>query len=149
VSEGDVQALRRLYSRSFASLDSDEVDQAIEELMAFLAPEFEWHQDPLLFSTTAVKGAGEMRTFLDETRDAFEQWRYDADSFDEAGGRIVVTGRIVGRGRRGGAAFESEFGHVWTVRDGKGVRLESWFDVRKALDAAGLSRPSSQQAPRA
>jgi ketosteroid isomerase-like protein len=138
VSEDDVQALRRLYGRSFASVDSAEVDQAIEQLLAFLAPDFEWHQDPMYFSARGIRGAEEMRTFLDETRDTFEQWRYDADRFEEQEGRIVVTGRIVGRGRRGGEAFESEFGHVWTLRDGKGVRLDSWFDATKALRAAGV-----------
>ena len=138
MSESDVAAVRRLYGRDYGSLDSEEVDRGIEELLAFLAPEFEWHQDSRLFSATTIKGAEEMRLFLEETRDTFDQWRYDADRFEEREGQIVVTGRIVGRGRRGGEPFESEFGHVWTVRDGRGVRLDSWFDAVKALRAAGL-----------
>ena len=43
-----------------------------------------------------------------------------------------------GRGRGSGVTVDTEGAHVWTLRDGKVVRLEAFADRAKALAAVGL-----------
>jgi ketosteroid isomerase-like protein len=69
--------------------------------------------------------------------EAFEDYEEDCEELIEAGEHVisVLTGR--GRGRASGTDVEMPFFIVWTIRDGKVVRLV-WFPTRTdALEAAG------------
>jgi len=46
--------------------------------------------------------------------------------------------RHVGRGKLSGAEVEQRFAQLWTVRDGKIVRMEMYPDREDALEAVGL-----------
>jgi ketosteroid isomerase-like protein len=63
----------------------------------------------------------------------------DVDEVLDAGENVVVVDRQSGRGRGSGIPLAQQTASVWTVRDGKVVRIV-WFLTRgKALQAAGLS----------
>jgi ketosteroid isomerase-like protein len=47
----------------------------------------------------------------------------------------VMTGRFAGRAS--GGEFDVGVAHVWTVRDGKAVRVESYLDTAEVLRALG------------
>jgi ketosteroid isomerase-like protein len=46
------------------------------------------------------------------------------EEFVDAGDRVVVHFRFVGTGRTSGVPIEERLVHVWTVRDGKAIRME-------------------------
>jgi hypothetical protein len=52
--------------------------------------------------------------------------------------RIVVLYRQTG-GKTSGVEADARGGHVWTMRNGKAVRLEVHAHRHEALEAAGLS----------
>ena len=85
-----------------------------------------------------LNGVGQMLAAMDET---WEEIRIEAEEFLDAGNRVAVMGRLVGKGRGSGIEVERPFnGQVWTVRDGRVVRLEFGFSDREStLQAAGLS----------
>jgi ketosteroid isomerase-like protein len=69
----------------------------------------------------------------------WEDWHIEAEHYISAGDFVVVLCRYTGRGKESGVAVDTPGAHVWTMRDGKGVRLEIFSSRTKALEAAGLS----------
>jgi len=55
------------------------------------------------------------------------------------GDRVVCVGRVKGSGLSSGAAFESGWACLFTIRAGRVIREQPFFDRREALEAAGLS----------
>jgi uncharacterized protein len=69
----------------------------------------------------------------------WDDWRVEAEEYISAGEFVVVLCRYTGRGKESGVAVDTTGAHVWTMREGKGVRLDVFSSRRKALKAAGLS----------
>ena len=53
-----------------------------------------------------------------------------------ADGRLLVTGRYVGQGRRGGGPVDAAFAHVVSVDDGRITALEQYTDTARWAEAA-------------
>jgi ketosteroid isomerase-like protein len=60
------------------------------------------------------------------------------DLRDLGGGRVFMVASHHGRGRGSGVEVGTESGYIYTVRDGKIVRLELFGKPADALAAAGL-----------
>jgi uncharacterized protein len=69
---------------------------------------------------------------------AWEQVGMYANEFIERGDTVVVLATARGRGKGSGVEAEAKFAHVWTMRDGKAMRIAAYFDQAEALKASGL-----------
>jgi ketosteroid isomerase-like protein len=69
---------------------------------------------------------------------AWEDWRWEAEEFIGAGDRVVAVLRVNAKGRGSGVDVERLDGAVWTVRDGKCIRLDYYGSKAEALEAVGL-----------
>jgi ketosteroid isomerase-like protein len=76
---------------------------------------------------------------IEETLEAFEDYRNDIEEFIDAGDAVVVPVRISGTGRTSGARVDVRVAHLWFLRDGKVVQGEVHRSTKEALQAAGLS----------
>ena len=54
----------------------------------------------------------------------------------DMGDRVVVTVRLGGRGRGSGVEIAARFYDVYTLRDGKIVRMDQFTERSEALEAA-------------
>lgn len=72
---------------------------------------------------------------LEETVEAFEDYRVEPQDFIDAGDAVVVPVRISGRGRASGAMLEAHVVHVWVLRDGRAIRNEIYRTTAEALEA--------------
>ena len=63
------------------------------------------------------------------------------EEFVELGDRVLVLTRQSGRGKHSGVLLDRELGDLFTFRDGKIVRLESYWNRDEAVRAAGLEPP--------
>ena len=63
------------------------------------------------------------------------------EEFIDAGSdQVLVFSREGGRGRGSGAEVVTQpTAHLWTIRNGKAIRLRSYWERSEALKAAGLS----------
>jgi ketosteroid isomerase-like protein len=117
-----------------ASHDIDTIRTAYEEFAAHhaaavlvkLDPEAEWVEggggdspsgtfvgpDAIATGVFAVIGAN------------FDEYHVDPSEFVDHGDRVVVTGRFTGR-NKSGATLDTDFEHVFEMRDGKVVRFEN------------------------
>ena len=57
----------------------------------------------------------------------------------DCGDDVVAFVRYRGRGTESGVEVEASMANVWTIRDGKAIRLRQFLDRGKALEAVGLS----------
>ncbi len=68
----------------------------------------------------------------------WERWQVEPEEFIASRDFVVVLCRYTGRGKGSGVDVETHGAHVWTIRDGKALRLEVFSSRAKALTAAGL-----------
>ena len=69
---------------------------------------------------------------------SWESWRWEPEEFVAAGDRVVAVLRVHAKGRESGAEIERLDGAVWTMRNGKGTRLDYYGSKAEALEAVGL-----------
>ena len=136
MSEENVEIVRRVYETTARS-DSDAV-------LALYDPEVVVDGSQSAYRDLGIggvyRGHEGLRSFF---REYFEPWESVEEACEElidAGEQVVSVGRSRARGRVSGAEVESraQYG-VWTIREGRIVRVE-WFRTREAaLSAAGPS----------
>ena len=82
----------------------------------------------ILVGTTveAYRGPEAVLEWLDEGDDAFDDFSVELLAVEELAGHVVVSMRQRGRGRVSGAEVDHRFTHVWTLRDGLAIRMQSF-----------------------
>jgi len=75
---------------------------------------------------------------LREWLSPWEEWRCEAEDYVASGDHVVVLTRYTGRGKESGVDVDTRGAHLWTLRDGKAVRLEVFSSRARALEAGGL-----------
>ena len=74
----------------------------------------------------AYRGSEAVLEWMDEGDDAFDDFTIELLEVEELGGHVVVSMRQRGRGKVSGADVDHRFTHVWTLRDGRAIRLQSF-----------------------
>jgi ketosteroid isomerase-like protein len=111
-----------------------------QALLPFLHPEFEAITSPeVAMEPDTYRGAEGVRRYFESFEDAMEDIRFLTEGeFLDAGDKVVVPFRLAARGRETGIEVEQPAFQVWTLREGKALRLEVFGSREKALEAAGL-----------
>ena len=81
----------------------------------------------------AVQGFGE------DYLAAFADMVFEPEEFIENGDQVLVLLTRRARAKGGTAEMVVRNGHLWTLREGVALSVESFPDPEKALEAAGLS----------
>lgn len=130
MSEDNIEVARRGYE-AFNRGD-------IEAVLEFIDPNVEVDEGHELPDRAIYRKHEGFITNARAWSDVFEELRFEPKEFIEVGDRLLVLVRVSGHGRESGAEFDQHQAHVWTVRNGKGVRLEFYADRAEAEKAAGL-----------
>ena len=69
---------------------------------------------------------------------AWDDWELNMEELHEAGDQVVAILRQRGRAKSTGLPVDMHFGQVWTIRDGKQLRMQMYASPEEALEAAGL-----------
>jgi ketosteroid isomerase-like protein len=82
----------------------------------------------ILVGTTveAYRGPEALLEWMDEGDDAFEDFTVELLDVEELGEHVVASMRQRGRGKASGAEVDHHFTHVWTLRDGRAIRMQSF-----------------------
>src|SRR5438034_4240665 len=102
-----------------------------------LAPDFEWQQHAEAVEPGSHHGAG-VGAALRRIFDIYENFRVEAEEYIDGGDNVVVVGRTRATAKGSGMEPQQRFAFVWTLRDGRLVRLAVYADRAEALEAAGL-----------
>jgi ketosteroid isomerase-like protein len=132
MSQENVEIIRRGYE-AFAEGGVD---------FALLDPEIEWH-GPHEFPDLAgpYHGHDGVRRYMETLSEVFDDYRMVPEEFIDAGAdQVLVFSREGGSGKGSGAAVQTHpTGHLWTIRDGKAVHMQSYWERAEALEAVSLS----------
>ena len=77
--------------------------------------------------------------FYADTRENWEQLQTVAEEFRDLGDRVLVLGRVKGRGKASGAPVDQPFAGIFDFRGDRICRYRVYFDHAEGLRAAGLS----------
>jgi ketosteroid isomerase-like protein len=98
-----------------------------------------------VFNPTTYGGIEGLRQWADDMDDVWQKFRVEVIEFIDAGDRVVVVIRLHGKGKTSGIEVQQRVAGIWSVRNGRVVRVEiGYTDPREALEAVGLSE---QDAP--
>jgi uncharacterized protein len=133
MSQQNVEIVRRVYEAA-ARRDA-------ESVLALYDPEVELDNSRLEVAgwDEVYRGHEGLRRFFRQWHEAWDEIEYDFDELIDAGDQVISVVSRRGRGRASGAQVELHVALVWTLREGRVVRVV-WYPTRKeALEAAGLS----------
>ena len=86
-----------------------------------------------------VRGKDALRALLQDWIHTFDGFGMELLELIDAGGDTVVAlERFGGRAKRSGVDTDQVIGDVFTIRDGKIVRVREYPSLEAALEAAGL-----------
>ena len=145
MSRENVELVRRVYEAA-ARRDA-------ETVLSLYHPDVVWdmssHPYGDMWEGGVAHGHSGLRTWFRDWYEAFETFEHDCHELRDAGDTVISVGTDRGRGRGSGAEVKwKNISGVWTIRDGKVVRVV-WFATREqALDAAGLLEDSLRPAAR-
>ena len=86
-----------------------------------------------------IHGREAVLSYLRRWEDPWDEYELQAEEFIGAGDCVVVTIHVRARGAASGIEVDARSHQVYTLRDGKLVRMDEFLDRDEALDAAGLS----------
>jgi ketosteroid isomerase-like protein len=102
---------------------------------ALLDEDFEWLEPEQTLLSGNHRGFAEVRQAIEAQLEVWDEFTIEPEEFHEIGDRVAVPIRQRARGGASGVEVEIRIGHLWTVREGKIVRLEVFparEDARKA-----------------
>jgi ketosteroid isomerase-like protein len=106
-----------------------------------VTPDFEWY--PAI--ATALDGGGGYRgregieKFAADTRENWEELQALPEEFRDLGDRVLVLGRLSGRGKGSGAPVDTPYAGILDFRGERIWRSRMYLDRDEGLRAAGLS----------
>ena len=121
---------REFAARMYAAVNARDRD-AIEALTA----------SDIVVATTVEEffGPASLLRWLDDGDEAFDDFTVELLDVDELDGHVVASMRQRGRGKASGAEVDHRFTHVWTLRDGRAIRMQSFADRDDAIRYAQRS----------
>jgi ketosteroid isomerase-like protein len=120
------------------------VRRGLEHFLATGEPDWDTTADDLEIHDHDIPDRGEYRgragiqRWLEDWGAAWAEWNFEPREFIDAGARVVVVAQLTAKGRDSGVQVSRQDALVYTVRDGKIVRLDYYNTRDQALVAAGL-----------
>jgi uncharacterized protein len=132
VSQENVEIVRKGYE-AWNRGDLDHIRRVTDD-------SFEWREASEVPGAGTRRGRAEFDRYLHSFQHFWRQFEFEPLEIRDAGERVLAVVVERARSARSDVEVSQLFMHVWTLREGKAVRLEGFYDEAAALEAAGLSR---------
>jgi ketosteroid isomerase-like protein len=107
----------------------------IETAFAPIDEDFEFHEDPQYPETGVYRGRKAFRGYFERFREEWDDYHVNAEEVRDSGDKVLVFTHQTARGKASGVQIDLRIAHLWTIRDGKAVRMQAYFDREEALKA--------------
>jgi ketosteroid isomerase-like protein len=132
VSQENVEIVRRV----LASFNDGDVESALAGFDSNGVWDNTRSEVPGLEQT--YSGVAGLLELLGQINEAFPDYRLEAEEFVEAGDRVLVMAREIGRGGTSGITVDRAIAFVYTVVNGRISRFDTYTDRAQAMaEAAG------------
>ena len=105
----------------------------------FTTPDFEWITSMAAVEGEVFVGRVGIETYFGRMRDAWDVFQTLAEEYRDLGDRVLLLGRLDGRGRTSGVPVSAPLDILFDLRGGRISRMHSFLDHDEALRAAGLA----------
>jgi ketosteroid isomerase-like protein len=105
----------------------------VDEALAHAVPGIVWNP----IEESSAQGHDAVRASLERWKGEWDDYELIPEELADMGDRVVATVRLRGRGRASGIEIDARFYDVYTLRDGKIVRMDQFTERSEALAAAG------------
>jgi ketosteroid isomerase-like protein len=110
-----------------------------EDVLAFLSDDFEYVNPEYAVEAGTQHGHAGWSHVMENLEAAFHEHSHEVGEARDLGDRVLCFTTFVARTSADSVAFRQNEPQLWTLRDGKVIRLQ-WFHHRaEALEAAGVS----------
>lgn len=131
MSQQNVEIVRQIFE-AFNSED-------IELILALTHADFELEVPPALSAEPDIyRGHDGMRRYWESFQDAMDEIRIQPERLCDAGEEVVVAMHLTAKGRRTAIAVEQRTAGVWTICDGKVLRIRAYVSLSEALETVGV-----------
>jgi ketosteroid isomerase-like protein len=131
VSLENVEVVRQFY-------EAWNGDDRRDATFPFIADDFEWVNPPYAVEPGTRTGVDGWLQAMENLSTAFHDYEHRTGEFVDLGERVLCYTTFVVKAGMSEIAFERDEPHLWTLRDGKIIRLQWFHDRNEALEAAGL-----------
>ncbi|MGA7780070.1 MAG: nuclear transport factor 2 family protein [Paraburkholderia sp.] len=107
----------------------------INGLLQIVSEDVDWRvvaSTSLPYSNHCQKRA-EVKHYFEDLLAAEEITKFEVREFIDAGSHVVVIGFVAATIKSTGKSFESEWAHIFTIRDGMITRWQEFFDTAARL----------------
>ena len=130
MSKENVEIVRR----GFAALNRGDV----EGVVADMHPDVEWYPTSDFLDIGPFRGHDGVRDLMSLVFSVFDGYCLQPEELIDAGDAVIAPVLQTGRGKESGVEANVRYILVFKLREGKAVRVESYYERREALEAAGL-----------
>lgn len=107
----------------------------IEGTVAVLDEDASWVEHSDLPEAGSYRGRETIRAFLEHFLESWDNFEQQIEDVREQDGCVLLFIRLTARGRGSGIAVESRYAHLWVMREGRGVRVDAYYERESALAA--------------
>ena len=107
----------------------------LDTALTYADPDIIWNP----VEEVASKGHDAIRANLERWETDWEDYEATPEEHIDAGDQVLVTIHWSGRGRGSGLRVDIRTYNLYTLRDGKAIRMDEFTEQSEALEAAGLS----------
>lgn len=122
MSEQNVEIVRRFLAAE------------MDEALALADPGIVWNP----IEESPAQGHEAVRASSVRWKDEWDDYELVPEDFADMGDCVLATVRLRGRGRGSGIEVDARFFDLYTLRDGKIIRMDQFAEESEALEAVGL-----------
>src|SRR3982074_1602973 len=110
--------------------------EGVDAIADQIDPDFETTTPAALsVEPDTYRGPEGVRRWFDAWGGTMDEVRFDVDELVDAGARVIAVSRMVARSHTTGLELEQAVVLVWTLRDGRAVRLDPYATRAEAVQA--------------
>ena len=103
----------------------------VDEALTYADPEIVWNP----IEELPTRGHSAVRASLARWKAEWDDYKVLPEEYEDRGDHVVVTVRLRGRGRSSGIEIDARFYDLYTLRDGRIVRMDQFTERSQALEA--------------
>jgi ketosteroid isomerase-like protein len=130
MSEENMELVRRLYD----AVNRGDIEGAIE----LTDPAVKYDLSERVFNPAVYEGHDGIRRFVADLDEVWEEFRSEPVEFIDVGDTVVVSHRVIARGKGSGVEVELPSSSVYKLRNQKVFAIRMYREHADALEAAGL-----------
>jgi uncharacterized protein len=115
-------------------------DREFSRMPEFLDPDVEFDLSRNILNPDVYRGYAGFERLVGVIEDVWDDFRFEVQELIDAGDRVVADVTVSGKGRGSGVEAKMHVFNIWTLRQGRVMRLAGGYRTRgDALQAARLS----------